>query len=199
MRIKQMLLPGVLLSLAAMTAGAAEEETRPTGTWEDYRLIIQRNVFDPERRKPVVEQPKPEETPRPVVDEILLVGTLLTDRETYAFFEGSQPDYRTVQTLRSTIADGTITEIAGDRISLVIQGVSLQLPVGNKLIRENQGEWKISTDATLTAASARNVVLESSGTDDREPRSESAPTEAESSESDLLKQLREKRQRELGQ
>ena len=125
-----------VLNLALLVSAASAQQVKPpanapTGplTFDAFRLIHTRNVFDPDRR-PV--RPVRDATALPVgrADYLALTGTLSDGAKTYAFFSGSRPDFNKVLTVRDKIASATITQITPMNIVVERGGKSTNVAVG---------------------------------------------------------------------
>ncbi len=106
-------------------------------TYDSFRLVHTRNVFDPDRR-PV----RPANT-APVLgatraNYTALTGTLLSADKSYAFFSGSRPEFNRVLTVQEKIANATITSITGLNIEVERDGKRTTVAVGQTVPFDNQ-------------------------------------------------------------
>ncbi len=175
---------------------AQDEQTDSAITFESFRILIERNIFDPDRRKrmSVVELP----VEAPPTERIVLIGTMIDGGEAYAFFDGTKSEYEAAVRLREAIAGYRVTEIDTDHVKLDNGGRQISLPVGMGLVREGEGNWQIAS-ASLPAWSdrSRSTATESTtGATDKEQEAESGKSQGDSIE-DVLKKLMEKRKQEL--
>ena len=88
-------LSSAVFSAAAPSAGGTD--------FTPYQLIGQRNIFDP-NRVPHVRSSSAHATAR-VVDSFSFVGTMSYSKGTFAFFDGTSPDFRKVLELGGSVAD----------------------------------------------------------------------------------------------
>ncbi|RJP26503.1 MAG: hypothetical protein C4527_15185 [Candidatus Omnitrophota bacterium] len=187
----------VLICLLQPAYVAAENQDS-SGKWsyEQFRILVERNIFNPDRRKKITVQPRVE--PTPVIEEFSLIGTMIADATVYAFFEGTHSGYDAVCKLGETIADHEIVEIGTSNIKLQVNGQPLTLSVGMALRRQDQGEWQL---ASASGASRRETrERRTSGGDRLSPVSttETEKTDAPGeSSSDLLKKMMERRRQEM--
>jgi hypothetical protein len=191
----------VVLALASLpVVGHAQEARSSTGpTFESFRIVVDRNIFDPNRRP---SQPgqlfAPEKSPPP--DQLALVGALVNDEGAVAFFEGSKAEYSVDVKLGETIAGLRVAEIRTDWLTLENEDRQIELPVGSGLSKIGEGEWELSS-VDLTS-NMLDLTSSSSAEDGTDASSTQTPFNAESasgSSSDLLEKLRERRRQELGQ
>jgi Ca2+-binding EF-hand superfamily protein len=147
-----------------------------------FKIITERNIFNPNRRagrRDQGDEPKPRRT-----DTLNLVGTLVSEKGIYAFFDGSGSDLRKVLGPGTSIATYKIAEITTDGVKLEAGTNTVHLRVGMQMRREEEGEWSVVSGsgppARLSAASSASVG-ESSGGDD----------------SDIVKRLMQQREQEL--
>ena len=188
-KAKGLLLAAVLyLLLSVPTLGHAQESRSSTGPgFESFRIVVARNIFDPNRRESRSEsRPAPEE-PAPQRDQFALTGVLIHEGAAVAFFEGTKPDYNADLKQGGTVGGYRIVEIRTDGIKLSKDGREIGLPVGSGLSKQHEGEWELSSAPSFL--------------DRLEPSSNQSTADAESNDSsstDLLERLRKRRQREVG-
>lgn len=182
----------------AMNAYAQEIQTDSQKPFEKYRILLERNIFDPNRRK--VEPVFVEPVTAPPTEQISLIGTMIYEKEAFAFFEGTRSEYKTAVRLQDSIAGYRVTKVDTEGIELENEGRQISLPVGMALVREGEGNWQIAS-ASLPSRSRVSVSPspgngESGGTDEGDPGDESS---TDDSADDMLKKLMERRKRELQQ
>ncbi|MDP8243369.1 MAG: hypothetical protein P9L94_04750 [Candidatus Hinthialibacter antarcticus] len=168
---------GTLLAAPCFSQESSNEETNELST---FRLIYERNIFNPNREKEI-EQPVVEVKPQ--ADEISLVGTLVTETQRFAFFDGSSSSYRRVLTVGAEIGGGVIQAIEISSLHLRFGDEEMVLPVGKGLAREEGQPWRLQ-DAP------RRVELK--------PKND-GPKEQPTPATDLLRRLMEKRNQEQSQ
>src|SRR4051794_18547376 len=84
--------------ILALNAGwvAAAEETNSVSTLDlrSFRIISERNIFNPNRsaRSPRGETPRAQRAPK--IDTFALVGTLSYEKGRFAFFDGSSSGFK---------------------------------------------------------------------------------------------------------
>jgi hypothetical protein len=199
----------------------------PPGSYEAFRLIAERNIFNPNRAPRSARPPPPtNETRRvPRVEAFALVGTMSYAKGSYAFFDSPSSQYRKSLKPGEAIAGYTLKDIAPSHVKLArerkaedkVQTEELELKVGHQMRREDEGEWQIivqaerfsSTPATATGNDTGRAGGGSSGSSRSRSRSDSGtggpqppPPPATSADggggaSDLLRRLMEQRQKEL--
>lgn len=191
-----------VLCVSAQPLCAQNEGTGETAVKEGverFSLIYERNIFDPNRRKnDAIEPPVQVETKAPQIDEISLVGTLVTDASSYAFFNGTSADYRGVVLQGDQIAGCTITSIHPSHVMLNTPQRLVQLNVGMALRRVDEGEWNVTSGTSISSS----YLSESSS---REPNrsmtsqntSASTTEETDSDMDDILKKMMERRRQEM--
>jgi hypothetical protein len=153
-----------------------------------FRIIVDRNIFDPNRypRGPGARPSRA--TPRSV-DSLTLVGTMSYDKGTFAFFDGTSADYRKALKLNDVILGYKVTHITSDSVQLAAGTNELALRVGMQLRREEDGPWRLSGQSdsyTALPTSASSNAAASTGPD----------ASAGGAESDIIKKLRLKREQE---
>jgi len=151
-----------------------------------FRIIVERNIFDPNR------YPRQAGGPRPApktVDSLTLVGTMTYEKGTFAFFDGTSSDYKKALKLNDVIAGYRVTNIAPNGVQLAAGTNALDLGVGMQLRREENGPWMLSGQsgsytATTTSTSTNSVA--STGPD----------AASSGAESDVIKRLMQRRGQE---
>jgi hypothetical protein len=147
-----------------------------------FRLITERNIFDPNRvprrgnRTPVKLK---------TLESFALVGLMSYEKGTFAFFDGSSSDYRKAVKLADSIAGYKVTNIDGNTIKLASGTNQVELRVGMQLRREEGGGWVASTQSEAYASDSSAPTAAA--------HSDSPSTGADS---DVLERLRKRRDQE---
>jgi phage baseplate assembly protein gpV len=149
---------------------------------------VDRNIFDPNRYP---HGPGTRVRPPPKsVDSLTLVGIMSYDKGTFAFFDGTSSEYKKALKLADVIAGYKVTNIAPNGVKLASGTNELDLSVGAQLRREEDGPWLLSSPSTSYAAtpasSSTNGTATAAGSD----------TTAAGVESDIIKRLMQKREKE---
>lgn len=205
------LLAATLVSLAPALAGAAD-----TPDFSEFRLIAERNIFNPER-SPRREDRRSREERRPArVESFALVGTMSYEKGRFAFFDGSDASYRTIVPEGGSLAGFVVREITTAGVQLERDGTRLNLTVNAGMRREEEGAWQ-PTERTEVLANRggggrsdrdRDRRSPSEGGADRSARrssdTASSPGSGGTSNasaggdvSDVLRKLMEQREKEL--
>jgi hypothetical protein len=161
---------------------------------QNFKIITQRNIFDPNRRADSGERGRridPNRLAR--ADGFSLVGTLIDKRGEFAFFSGSDPKYKKVLKVAGTIADYKVTEVAPDYVELETNGNQIKMSVGMQMKKLDAGEWQL-VDGTVALAKVSDTSA--SETKDTET-SDDAPSTGSSSADAVLKRLMQQREKEL--
>ena len=163
-------------------------EDNPYPTLESFNLILKRNIFDRNRR---VFVPRREPAPRaPRTDSISLIGTLISDASSYAFFKSTVPEYNRVVLLGGQLAGYQIDSIKTDGVVLKKENQPISLSVGLGLSRQGDSPWIVSqnkleyareTPSQPTTRTEKVSATESSTDDDTQ---------------DLLQKMRARRREE---
>jgi hypothetical protein len=131
--------------------GTKREDNPRRQSFDAYRAVMARNIFDATRR---AWQPSAPPDPRPVAESlpsetITLVGTLIRrdgeGREKVAFFLGSQPDHTTVAQQGDTVGGLRVVDIQTSGTLLEAAETRISLPVGAALSREPGEDWERTT------------------------------------------------------
>jgi hypothetical protein len=177
------------------TRASALEGTNSSIVGLDYsafKLIVDRNIFDPNRYPRRPNEPRVRSAPKPF-DSLTLVGTMSYEKGAFAFFDGSSTEYKKALKLSDVIAGYKVTNIAPNGVTLAAGTNALELSVGMQLRREEDGPWLLSgrsgSYAATPAPTATNALAATTATTGSETGSGAA-------ESDVIKRLMQKRQQE---
>ncbi len=191
-----------ILCFSTQPLCAQNEETGETTVKEGverFSLIYERNIFDPNRRKiEPIEPPVQVETKTPQIDEISLVGTLVTDASSYAFFNGTSAAYRGVVLQGDQIAGCIITAIHPSHVILNTPQRSIQFNVGMILRRVDDGEWNVTSGTSISSSySSESSSGDQSRTMTTQNTSDSTADGTDSDMDDILKKMMERRRQEM--
>ncbi|MBP7141873.1 MAG: hypothetical protein KBA71_08185 [Opitutaceae bacterium] len=161
--------------------------SQPADPFDAFRTIGERNIFDP-NRQPRIRRDSSTDVATPSDEVISFVGTLQYEKGLFAFFDGSDPRYRTTLPIGGGIAGFSITQIAPRSVSLSAKDRLLTLRMGESLRRREGSDWSVSMlaqplgDAAATSAAAPS-----------RPDPNVVPSDA----SATLRRLMEQRQKQL--
>lgn len=199
-RMGAMFLRRVLL--AAMLGGALEflkgSETVPAGSagavagnepaaaaqsYEAFKLIADRNIFDPTRGPRRASSENRAASERPAKTETFsLVGVGLDGDRAVAFFLGPDSQYKALKPA-DTIAGFKIVEITLNAVRLEHEGKTIELGVLKQMKRTNDAAWELSEQPVQ--ASAGDSTAKTSGDGSSSVMDE------------VLKRLKQRREKEL--
>jgi hypothetical protein len=157
-----------------------------------FKIIVDRNIFDPNRFPRRPGEPGIRQAPR-AVDYLTLVGTMSYEKGTFAFFDGSSYEYKKALKLTDVIAGYKVANIAPKGVRLAAGTNELELSVGAQLRREEDGPWLLAGQSRSYAATSASASTNAAAT------TTTASSDAASggaAESDIIKRLREKREKE---
>ena len=190
-------LAGALCCLPGGVFAASSNNTSNTSSavsLQNFKIITQRNIFDPNRRTGSGERGRridPNRLAR--ADGFSLVGTLIDKRGEFAFFSGSDPKYKKVLKVAGTIADYKVTEVAPDYVELESTSSNqVKMTVGMQMKKLDAGEWQL-VDGTVALAKVSDTSA--SETKDTET-SDDEPSTGGSADA-VLKRLMQQREKEL--
>jgi hypothetical protein len=136
-----------LLAVLTVVAGCGSAFAQDSGSarpddFSAFRIISDRNIFDPNRRPRVASGPVPT-----IVDSFSLAGTMDYARGKFAVFDGTSSDYHKVLEPGGRIAGYTVSEIGRDTVKLVSGTNTLELRVGTQMRRDDNGRWSAGEPA----------------------------------------------------
>jgi hypothetical protein len=223
------------LALALLTAkaGLAQREAEGAAAqpgFEAYSIVLERNIFDPNRQPPRPRETASVATPAPPVTEYLdLLGTWVADARKVAFISGSRLATNAQVAPGETIEGWKVESVDTKGIVLAKADRRLAWPVGQRLERSSEVDWRLTerttvaataaapttntpTAATPTADSSRSGrgdkagkragSFRSAGSTEARPQSSPGTATAASgggTNDDVIRKLMERRQREGGQ
>lgn len=159
----------------------------PAGaTFDSFRLVADRNIFDPNRVGRITRGTTEPAAPRG--DTISLVGTMQYTKGYFAFFDSPDPKYKKTLSVGGMVAEYTVKQIGPEGVQLERDGKPLPLRVNQQLRRPEGGEWSVSTIEVA-------VSSDPSASSARPDSAAAIPAGA----SDVLKRLMEQRQKQLKQ
>jgi len=187
-----------LVAWGGPAARAAEEpsaDSRPD--YGSFRIITDRNIFNANRSGRTSRRPR--ETPRPSkVDTVTLLGTMSYEKGRFAFFDGSDSQYRATLEREGTIAGLKVVDIGANHVKLDADGKPFDLRVGAQLRREDGGEWNVAAREESPAGGLPRPVTASSDSAAGKPTGgEKTNDRSSSGMSDALKRLLEQREKEM--
>ncbi len=171
--------------------------------YTSFRIITDRNIFNPNRRRDRG-RGGGEERAAPRVDWFSLVGTMSYEKGNFAFFDGSGFQYRKVLQPEASIAGYKILEVTQNSAKLSAGTNQIELRIGAQMRREDEGEWSLANrfgDAGM--ASTSGATSSSSGTETNatsgaeSAASDTASSAASGADSDILKKLMQRREKEM--
>lgn len=158
----------------------------PAGnSFEAFRIIAQRNIFNPNRSNGMSRDENPQAARTVRNESFTLVGTMLYDDTQLAFFDSSSPGYKKVLKPGESIAGYKLTQIEPNHVKLTLDEKLVDLRIGQQMRREEEGEWSVSGHSAVETS-----------TDAETSNTESAPA-ASGDEDEVLKRLMKKREEEL--
>src|SRR5436190_13891359 len=141
------------LIAALLLPAAFAEEKKPS--FDNFKLVKSRNIFDPNRRASRREEPResrPESRSRP--NWLMLTGTMVADGKTLAFFNSSKSDYRKVIGVGDLVADYKLTAITPLQVEWEHGGKRSVLAVGRQVQLEGMTSEPVEAGPPSDTASA---------------------------------------------
>lgn len=192
---------GLLLLCVALTLAARAQDDQPSqaaGAGMDrYRILWERNIFDPNRVPPKPENAEEAAPPAPEAtrDRLVLTGVLLVSNAHTAFFEGTSPAFNTHGVEGDAVGPFTLESVGMDGVVLTRDGARFSLAPGAALTGLNDAGWTVEEGA----AAPRDMPATGSGTA-AAPGSGAPPSgSTPAGDTDILEKLKARRQQELEQ
>jgi hypothetical protein len=158
--------------------------------YASFKVIVDKNIFDPNRYPRQGPRVRP---PARSFDALTLVGTMSYEKGTFAFFDGTSSEYKKALKLTDAIAGYKVANIAPNSVKLASGTNELELRVGAQLRREEDGPWLLASQSTPYTATPASTSTNAAATTTTTTGSDAATGGAES---DIIKKLMEKREKE---
>ncbi|HWX21864.1 MAG TPA: hypothetical protein VN578_18340 [Candidatus Binatia bacterium] len=181
---------------------SSRADSGPTrADYSNFRIIAERNIFDPNRYPHQPGRANPIARRNPVVESFALVGVMSYEKGTFAFFNGTSSEYQKALKQDDTIAGYKVANIDPDTVKLEAGTNHVELHVGMQLRREDQGEWQASTQPEAYAAASSGGSASATSTSNisstaQAPTTGQTETTSSGTESDVLKRLMQRREQE---
>src|SRR5262249_37019725 len=148
------------------------------------KIINERNIFNANRSRRNSREGR-EGTRQVKVETFSLVGTMSYAKGDFAFFDGSGSSYKKALKTHDRIAGYKVAEVLPNAVKLEADGKTIELAVGEKMRREDEGAWKrVGSAAASVTERGAAAAEDNSGSDS-------------GSDNDVLKKLLQKRDEEL--
>jgi hypothetical protein len=175
---------------APVETATAKGNGEEAATFEEFKIITQRNIFDPNRRVRG-SRPSNEDRPKPTrIDYLNLVGAMSYEKGRFAFFDGSSSEYRKSVKPGDSIAGYKVADVTATKVTLESGDKKVDLPVGGQMKRVDEGEWQVNQTPDTFASSSS-----SSSASDLNGASKSSGASSDE-ENPILKRLLEQRRKE---
>ena len=141
-------------AVPALVAAAPRNDSSlvPTATIEAFRLITDRNIFNPNRTG---RRDRSADEAPPRLDVIALAGTIDSDKGLRAIFDGTDAAFRKGLHVGEAVDKFKVTQIAPDVVSLERDGKTIAMHVGQQFRRPEGGDWNlIGADVVRDEAAA---------------------------------------------
>jgi hypothetical protein len=196
---------GTLLAIMAAIAAygiidgtATAQPVDKTPTYETFRLVRTRNIFDPSRRATRGDSPGPQRSYQPQrgrsgagSNGIVLTGAMVTEHKSLAFFSSGRAEYNKVISVGERVADFKVTGISPAQVELERNGSRIVLSIGRQLTLEG------SVAEASDAGPAPPAPEESSDTTTAAPGPAAAAPSPTDDKNDILRRMIERRQKEM--
>lgn len=133
----------ILSFITCVAMGAGKTNSPPSQEYQAFKLIAERNIFNPNRRPGLVQGPPPKVEKQSKTEAFALVGTLIDGGEPLAFFDGTDAKYKKVLKPTEAIADYKVLEISIEEVRLESEGNEVKLPIGMQMKRKDADPWQL--------------------------------------------------------
>ncbi len=158
-------------------------------TFESFRLISDRNIFNPNRTG---RRDRSDEAAAPRLDQLNLVGTMESDRGLRAFFDGSSSAFRKALRAGESVDSFKVTQVSPTEVELEREGKTFSMRVGQQLRRPDGGEWNLIAADVVRSEAAAAAAKAGAGKIDP-----TAPVVIPANADEVTRRLMEKRNQDL--
>jgi hypothetical protein len=142
----------LICALDPATSSAQQTNTSAALDYASFKVISEKNIFNPRRRGYYIRNTPQREERRDVRAEwFALVGTLSSDKGPVAFFDGSSSRYSQALKPSEDIAGYTVADVQPSYVRLISASNHFELSIGKELRRENEGEWRLGERTELAS------------------------------------------------
>jgi hypothetical protein len=186
--MKRILIAAVTLMTGWMARAQSSNQVATTD-YTAFRVISQRNIFDPSREPHRPGRGSSSANHTRTVDAFSLVGIMSYGKGDFAFFDGTNAEYRKILEPSGAIAGYKVAEIRPASVKLENGKQVVQMKVGTQMER-NDESWRLAAQNELPATTASVAATTDSAS---EPAGDSSAGEP----NDVLKKLMQQREQEL--
>jgi hypothetical protein len=190
--------PAPVASTPARSTAAAAPASRtpsssiaPTASYEAFRTIADRNIFNPNRTG---RRERGNDEPTARLDTITFVGTMESDHGRLAFFDGSDSSFRKALRVGESVDKFKVAKIGATSVELEREGKPLAVGLGQQLRRPEGADWNL-VGADI-AGREREAMAKAA--DSAKPDPTAAPV-IPANASDAVRRLMEARAKQLKQ
>ncbi len=129
------------------TPSSAQSTNAPTRlSYDSFRTISDRNIFNPNRYARGTSRPPTRTTSAPAarVESFSLVGIMAYEKGWFAFFDGTKGDYKQALQAEGAIGEYKVVSVTPDVVKLITGTNTFDLKVGMQMRREDEGDWFLS-------------------------------------------------------
>jgi hypothetical protein len=159
--------PAAAKAASGVAKDSATSVVAPSGTYDEFRIITDRNIFNPNRT--ARRNRSVEEVP-PRLDIITLVGTMDYDKGLRAFCDGSEAAYRKALRVGESVDKFKVIKISANSVDFEADGKSFSVRVGQQFRRPEGANWTlVSEDVARLEAQARAAAANAGRVDPNAP------------------------------
>jgi hypothetical protein len=142
----------ILVLAGGFSAPAQPANPGDSRDFSAFKIVVDRNIFDPNRRPRVASGPAPT-----IVDSFSLVGTMSYQKGVFAVFDGTSSEYHKVLQPGGGIAGYTVKVIGQDTATLASGTNELELSVGMQMRRNEDGRWSVGEQGESAGGSYASI------------------------------------------
>jgi hypothetical protein len=191
----------VLAIATRLLATAADAPAPPAPTplkgFDVFRFVKTRNIFDPDRRATSAATAGRSSALTTRANFINLTGTMVAEGRMFAFFSGSRPEYNKVIPVGDPIADFKITGITTTQVELERAGKQIVVVVGKQIPLEGSSAAVSVEPAADLNAPAPPPDAPAPDAPPADASKETKPAAPADAQSEIIRRMMERREKEL--
>ncbi len=190
----------ILLGIAGLMRPAGSRAEEAVKSYDTYKTVRTRNIFDPNRR--AVRESTPTQrtssyTPRTRSSTFTLTGTMVREGRSLAFFSGSRSEFSKVIAVGDAVANYKVTAIEPAQVELERDGKKMTLAIGKPF--QIEGVPGDPEPAEEPAAAAGEPGAAAPGSTPPATTSTNPAPGGSDAKSEVLRRMMERRAKEMGQ
>lgn len=150
-RLRALIAITMAMLLSGVNGWTQQTNAPSRSSYDSFRVISDRNIFNPNRYARSSGQTRSQSSRSASrVDSFTLVGLMAYEKGVFAFFDGTNPNYRKTLEADGAISEFKITGLTPKELKLHSGTNEFTLRVGMQVRREDEGDWFLTEPGQAT-------------------------------------------------